>query len=84
MKFTSTRDKSVKVGFMQAVLDCTPRDGGMYVPFETEDLRRWITYTDENTSFTSIAGSLTSAFIQDEVLSFVKLLQQEHFHLRQK
>lgn len=66
MKFTSTRDKSVKVGFMQAVLDCTPRDGGMYVPFETEDLRRWITYTDENTSFTSIAGSLTSAFIQDE------------------
>ena len=66
MKFTSTIDKSVKVGFMQAVLDCTPRDGGMYVPFETEDLRRWITYTDENTSFTSIAGSLTSAFIQDE------------------
>ncbi len=43
-----------------------PEDGGLYVPDETEDLRRWILYTDENTSFTSIAGALTSAFIKDE------------------
>lgn len=43
-----------------------PKDGGLYVPFETEDLRRWVLYTDENTSFASMAGSLTSAFIKDE------------------
>ena len=66
MKFTSTRNKSLSVGFSQAVLNCMPDDGGLYVPFETEDLRRWILYTDENTSFSSLAGSLTSAFIKDE------------------
>ena len=66
MKFTSTRNKSISVGFSQAVLDCMPDDGGLYVPFETEDLRRWILYTDENTTFQSIAGSLTSAFIREE------------------
>lgn len=66
MRFTSTRNKTLSVGFSQAVLNCMPEDGGLYVPSETEDLRRWILYTDENTSFSSIAGSLTSAFIKDE------------------
>ena len=66
MKFTSTRDKSSSVNFAQAVLNCMPADGGLYIPYETEDLRRWILYTDEKTRFSSIAGSLTSAFIKDE------------------
>lgn len=66
MKFTSTRNKNESVGFAQAVLNCMPKDGGLYVPYETDDLRRWITFMDENTSFASIAGSLTSAFIKDE------------------
>ncbi|MCR5723704.1 MAG: pyridoxal-phosphate dependent enzyme [Treponema sp.] len=54
------------VNFEHAVLDCMPRDGGLYVPFESPDLRRWILYTNENTSFASIAGTLTSACINDE------------------
>ncbi len=66
MRFTSTRNKKESVGFAQAVLNCMPKDGGLYVPYETDDLRRWITFMDENTSFASIAGSLTSAFIKDE------------------
>lgn len=66
MKFISTRDKSIKADFLQAVLNPLPQDGGMYVPLEPEDLRRWLLYTDENTPFTSIAGSLTSAFVKDE------------------
>ncbi|MCK9169301.1 MAG: threonine synthase [Treponema sp.] len=66
MRFTSTRNKVDTVGFAQAVLDCMPSDGGYYVPADTEDLRRWILYTDENTTFASIAGTLTSAFIKDE------------------
>lgn len=66
MQFTSTRNKVDTVGFTQAVLDCMPQDGGFYVPSCTEDLRRWILYTDEKTSFASIAGALTSAFIKDE------------------
>ena len=66
MKFTSSRDKSSTVTFAQAVMNCMPEDGGLYVPCETEGLRRWILYTNENTKFSSIAGSLTSAFIKDE------------------
>lgn len=66
MRFTSTRDRSVDVGFADAVLNCIPEDGGLYVPYKTEDLRRWLMYMDESTSFSSIAGSLTSALIKDE------------------
>lgn len=66
MKFTSTRNKKLSVNFAQAVLNCMPPDGGLYVPSETEDLRRWLLNVNEDTSFSSIAGTLTSAFINDE------------------
>ena len=66
MKFVSTRNPLNKVGFKKAVLDCMPQDGGLYVPDDCEDLRRWILYADENTSFSSLAGSLTSAMINKE------------------
>lgn len=66
MKFTSTRNKDLRVSFSQAVNDCIPSDGGVFVPADIEDLRRWLYYIDENTSFTSIAGTLTSALIKDE------------------
>lgn len=66
MQFTSTRNKDLNVTFSQATKDCFPKDGGVFVPSVIEDLRRWIYYIDENTSFTSIAGSLTSALIKDE------------------
>ena len=66
MQFTSTRNKDLAVKFSKAVRDCIPEDGGVFIPSSIEDLRRWIYYIDENTSFTSIAGSLTSALIKDE------------------
>lgn len=66
MIFTSTRNPDLQVPFSQAVRDFIPSDGGLFIPSKMEDLRRWIYYTDENTSFNSIAGTLTSAFIQDE------------------
>lgn len=43
-----------------------PEDGGLYVPDDSSDLRRWILYADETTSFASIAGALTSAMINEE------------------
>ncbi len=43
-----------------------PSDGGLYVPCDTEDLRHWILYADENTSFANLAGTLTSALINRE------------------
>lgn len=66
MQFTSTRNSNLKVSFSQAVQDCIPDDGGVFVPSSIEDMRRWIYYIDETTSFASIAGSLTSALMHEE------------------
>ena len=33
-----------------------PADGGLYVPYECEDLRNWILYADENTSSVELAS----------------------------
>ena len=68
MIFTSTRNNKLEVSFSRAVKDCLPEDGGVFVPSANafEDLRRWIYYINETTSFTSIAGTLTSAFMQNE------------------
>ncbi len=66
MKFISTRDSKIQVSFEKAVLDCLPADGGLYVPAQGADLRRWLLYCDSNTSFCNIAGTLTSACINDE------------------
>ena len=66
MQFTSTRNSNLKVSFSQAVRDCIPDDGGVFVPYSIEDMRRWIYYIDETTSFASIAGSLTSALMHEE------------------
>ena len=66
MKFNSTRNSEIFVNFERAVTDCMPKDGGLYIPSESPDLRRWILYTNETTPFASIAGALTSACINDE------------------
>ncbi len=68
MIFTSTRNNNLTVSFSKAVRDCIPDDGGVFVPASNafEDLRRWIYYINKDTSFTSIAGTLSSAFMNDE------------------
>jgi len=66
MELISTRDSRRIVSFREAVLDCIPKDGGLYVPAREEDLRPWIMYMDETTSFASIAGTLTSALLREE------------------
>ena len=66
MLFTSTRNSDLTVSFSQAVRDCIPDDGGVFVPSSIEYMRRWIYYIDETTPFSSIAGSLTSALMHEE------------------
>jgi len=66
MQFTSTRNGKDTVTFSQAILNCLPSDGGMYVPAYAENLSPWINFMDDNTSFQSIAGSLTSALMKEE------------------
>ena len=66
MQFTSTRNSNLAVPFSQAVRDCIPSDGGVFIPSQIQDMRRWIYYIDETTPFSSIAGSLTSALMHEE------------------
>lgn len=66
MQFVSTRNAEKKISFSQAILNCMSDDGGLYVPAHEENLRPWIMHMDENTPFTSIAGALTSALLQEE------------------
>lgn len=67
MRFVSSRNpNSSEVSFSEALLNCMPDDGGMYVPKVNENLSNWILYMNGQTSFQSIAGTLTSALIKDE------------------
>lgn len=66
MELVSTRNSKKIVSFRNAVLDCIPQDGGLYVPAKEEDLRPWVMYMDETTKFSSIAGALTSALLKEE------------------
>ncbi len=67
MQFVSTRNSKDKVTFAQAIVQPVPKDGGMYAPASEENLRPWILHMDSNTPFNSIAGSLTSALLKDEL-----------------
>ena len=66
MDFVSTRNQNNNVSFTQAITNCLCADGGLYVPSASEDMRPWIYYLKETTSFASIAGSLTSALMKNE------------------
>lgn len=66
MRFISTRNNGETVSFKDALLRCMPTDGGLYVPHDTEDLRHWILYADDKTSFANLSGTLTSALINKE------------------
>lgn len=67
LKFISSRVANGSgISFSEAILNCIPEDGGMYVPIFDESLANWIFYMNGQTSFQSIAGTLTSALIKDE------------------
>lgn len=66
MDFVSTRNQDNKASFSQAITNCLCSDGGLYIPSTNEDLRPWVYYLKNTTSFSSIAGSLTSALLKEE------------------
>ena len=67
LRFISSRfSNNTEISFSEAILNCLPEDGGMYVPIIDESLANWILYMNGQTSFQSIAGTLTSAIIRNE------------------
>ena len=67
MKLASTQDRRDEAGFVQAVLRCLPSGGGLYQPVSEADLSPWIFHMDESTPFASVAGTLTSALLNEEL-----------------
>lgn len=67
MKLVSTRNSNIAVSFKHAIFDCMPADGGLYVPYSEHDLRSWILHMNEQTTFSTIAGSLTAALLKEEI-----------------
>lgn len=66
MQFISTRSAKNPVSFSQAIINCAPSDGGLYVPSNEENLRPWVLYMDDKTTFSGVAGTLTSALLKEE------------------
>lgn len=62
MNFTSVRDKNEKFSFYESVN--AARDFLTVSSFES--VRKWMLYADSATSYASIVGALTSAFIRKE------------------
>lgn len=67
MKFVSTRGKSPAVDLRDAVLSCLPRDGGLYVPAETTDLRQFFLYMDASTDYAELVATITPALFSEEL-----------------
>ena len=67
MKLASTQNPRCEAGFVQAVLRPLPNDGGLYQPVSEADLSPWILHMDETSAFSAIAGTLTSALLNEEL-----------------
>ncbi len=67
MRLASTKNMHNEVGFIKAVLRCLPNDGGLYQPVSEENLSPWIFHMDESKPFSSVAGTLTSALLNEEL-----------------
>ena len=66
MQFSSTRNSNNVINFSKAITECVSPDGGLYVPASQDNLKPWIYYLTETTTFASMAGALTSAMIKEE------------------
>lgn len=70
MQFISTRAGGNPVSFKEAVLRCLPADGGLYVPSSTVDLRQFILYMDESTSYPDLVATVAPPLLEGEFNPF--------------
>ncbi len=67
MRFRSTRTPDSTVSFKDAVLQCLPIDGGLYVPVAPVDLRQFFLYMDESTSYPDLVATAMSPLLEGEL-----------------
>ena len=67
MKFRSTHSNESLVSFKEAVLDCLPDGGGLYVPDRVMDIRQLFLYMDEETGFPDLVAAVTPSLLESEL-----------------
>ena len=67
MLFKSTRTNGSPVSFREAILHCLPGDGGLYVPATVADLRQFILYMDDDTSYPELVSTIAPALMEGEL-----------------
>jgi len=64
MYFRSTKSKSHVVSYKDAVLNCLPYDGGLYVPDQAVDFRQFFLHMDEKTKFNELVAAVAPSFFE--------------------
>lgn len=70
MNFISTRSDMHSATFKEAVLNCLPRDGGLYVPSSIVDLRQFFLYMDESTSYPELVETVVPPLLEGDLNPF--------------
>jgi threonine synthase len=55
------------VSFKDAILNCLPVNGGLYVPASVLDMRQYILYMDTETSYPELVATVAPALLQGEL-----------------
>jgi len=64
MQFRSTKQNSSLVSYRDAVLNCLPDDGGLYVPDQAVDFRQFFLHMDEKTSFNELVATVAPTLLE--------------------
>ena len=70
MQFRSTMSNEPQVSFKEAVLNCLPPDGGLYIPSTVSDMRQFFLYMDEGTSYPELVAAVTPTLFIGELNPF--------------
>lgn len=66
MWFRSTNSDTI-VSFREAILNCLPPEGGLYVPEKTIDLRQLIAQMNEESNFCDVTAAITPSLLEAEL-----------------
>jgi len=67
MQFRSTKSDFPLVSYREAVFNCLPLDGGLYVPEKAADIRQLIMQMDEGTSFNQLVTIIAPSLLEGDV-----------------
>jgi threonine synthase len=65
MHFRSTKSGFPLVSYRDAVLQCLPFDGGLYVPEQVADIRELLYHMDEKTSFNDLVALVAPVLLEE-------------------